>query len=93
MKDHLGLRSNFLGQNAFLSGKGMLPGDGGEEIPLAQLSKMQASVPVGGVHDGHIQLFLPHQVHQIFGRAFRQPETDSSVLCHIRGNFSCHRAA
>ena len=41
---------------------------------------MQAPVPVGGVHDGHVQLLLADQVHEIFGGAFRQVEADALVL-------------
>jgi hypothetical protein len=54
-------------------------GQGNAEIPFAQFSIMEASVPVGNIHDGHVQLFLTDLIHQILRRAFHHPEADAVV--------------
>ena len=61
----------------------MLLGQGYIEIALAQLAEVERSVPVGGVHDGHVQLFLAHHVHQLLGSAFRDLKPDPVVLLGI----------
>ena len=58
----------------------MSQGNGGINIPLMQFPEMQTPVPVGRVNDGHIQLFLAHQIHEYFCGAFRQMEPDTAVL-------------
>ena len=63
------------------------------DFPLIQLAEMQRSVPVCGIHDGHIQFFLPHHVHQIFRGTLGQMEADPLIFRGIFRDFLRHKTA
>ena len=58
--------SQLLGREDVGACQRMLCAESNGKIPLVQLAEMQASVPVCGIDDGHVQLFLTNQIHQLF---------------------------
>ena len=64
----------------------------GKHVALVQLPEVQASIPVGGIHNGHVQLFFPDHIHKIFRGTFCQMEPDPAVLLAVLRNFLCNKA-
>ena len=87
VEDHLTFVGQILGSQDVGFGQGVVFRQGREEIPLAKLPEMEASVTVGGVHDGHVKFFLANQIHQFLGGAFRNEKPDPGILADI----VCHQ--
>ena len=79
VEDHLGQLHHLPGLQILPILQGMSLRQRHIEAPLPELAEMEAPVPVGGVHDGHIQLLLTDLIHQLLGRMLRQQEPDPAV--------------
>ena len=92
VEGHLGFPYHFLRLCPFPVCQGMVHRNSNTKTPFPQLPEMKTAVPVGGIHDGHVQLFLAYHVHQLFRGAFCHMEADTAVAGHILPDLPGHNA-